>query len=920
MTVIHAVGNTMTGGTIMKTALSKKLASVGLSLLITAGSISIGAVADLAVSAAEVDASEYSYSITPLLAPFNNYFFVETDNPDPNSFRFVDPSSVYHVPQGADDTSMATVGCIYIRYADINYDDRKTGRVNGGYIFSSSDTDGGELVLQKQKKSDNWWESGWEDTEMKFTLPALIDECDYLISNFADKNSFFENMSAVQRGFESVCLYSGSYIRGDLVRDADYWFLSNSPHVDQLFYLQSPYNREDNESLFASAIYPFRYDSIGFPSVMGAVAYRLDNSSTCEWNSEYHWLIDVTCNGVTRSYGGAGEGKGQGIEKENIKQFFTFGKNGTEISLESIRELLEYYSKLDIADDVPTDDAPTWHDIWETAGNGAWIRLVAAYSIFGGSGEGYSYVWQSGEGTEFYTDVTSTGTQLYWFGDLEIASDIWIDGRYINSHEVYEPGAVLEDHPHSKLLLRNVTVPEVKVSYDTVFNYEEYRYEYPITDVSVKLKKKDKVIYYYDEDRDLWTLADYYAGFEYASVDDIFEFIESGRLDEKYADMITLTNEQVKALRPDRNTNKKPKTGYIYDCSDAPGTPYTLVPLTDSRIKLTLSSTVFNADGKVKLPEVKLTDNGKVLKENKDYYIEYSEPYSKAPGKYTLTVVSMGNYSGKLTRSYNIYTPADSLSLSEKTVSLRVGEKFTLAASTEPAEAVESVVWSSSDPKVAKVTNGVVKGIGKGSAVIKAKTSNGKVAVCRVYVGMPLTNNLTLSASSIMEGKSVTVKCAAVGGSSPYKYSVLYRKTGTAKWKTAQAFGTGDSIRLTFNKAGEYEIKVKTKDAKGKTVSSLLKLKVKKPLTNRSVLSTDTIAAGERVKIRGFADGGSGGYQFAFYCKKANGTKWTRLRDYAEGNIMLYKPKSAADYVFRVYVKDSSGKKVVKELALSVKK
>ena len=109
MTVIHAVGNTMTGGTIMKTALSKKLASVGLSLLITAGSISIGAVADLAVSAAEVDASEYSYSITPLLAPFNNYFFVETDNPDPNSFRFVDPSSVYRDPQGADDTSMATV-------------------------------------------------------------------------------------------------------------------------------------------------------------------------------------------------------------------------------------------------------------------------------------------------------------------------------------------------------------------------------------------------------------------------------------------------------------------------------------------------------------------------------------------------------------------------------------------------------------------------------------------------------------------------------------------------------------------------------------------------------------------------------------------------------------------------------------------
>ena len=45
------------------------------------------------VSAASV--TDYSYEVTPLLAPFNNFFFVKTDNPDPCSFSFEDLSSKY---------------------------------------------------------------------------------------------------------------------------------------------------------------------------------------------------------------------------------------------------------------------------------------------------------------------------------------------------------------------------------------------------------------------------------------------------------------------------------------------------------------------------------------------------------------------------------------------------------------------------------------------------------------------------------------------------------------------------------------------------------------------------------------------------------------------------------------------------------
>ena len=43
------------------------------------------------VRAAEIpDVTDYSYTVTPLLEPFCYYLYVQTDNPDPTSFRLVD--------------------------------------------------------------------------------------------------------------------------------------------------------------------------------------------------------------------------------------------------------------------------------------------------------------------------------------------------------------------------------------------------------------------------------------------------------------------------------------------------------------------------------------------------------------------------------------------------------------------------------------------------------------------------------------------------------------------------------------------------------------------------------------------------------------------------------------------------------------
>ena len=90
-----------------------------------------------------------------------------------------------------------------------------------------------------------------------------------------------------------------------------------------------------------------------------------------------------------------------------------------------------------------------------------------------------------------------------------------------------------------------------------------------------------------------------------------------------------------------------------------------------------------------------------------------------------------------------------SFSISKSSVSLYVGKTTTLKATYEPADAGVSVVWTSSDPSVATVTDGVVKAIGYGKASITATSAANSAAkaVCEVSVFEHCTG-IELSATS----------------------------------------------------------------------------------------------------------------------------------------------------------------------------
>lgn len=88
------------------------------------------------------------------------------------------------------------------------------------------------------------------------------------------------------------------------------------------------------------------------------------------------------------------------------------------------------------------------------------------------------------------------------------------------------------------------------------------------------------------------------------------------------------------------------------------------------------------------------------------------------------------------------------ISLSADSATVKTGESYTLTAVVSPENASnKNVTWSSSAPDIASVNNGVVTGIEKGTAVITARTDNGKTAACTITVTS--SGALSLSSTSL---------------------------------------------------------------------------------------------------------------------------------------------------------------------------
>lgn len=506
----------------------------------------------------------YKYEVIPLVAPFNSYFFIKTDNPDPESFSFKDPDSKY-----ADKDSYGTITPTLTQYADVVYEKKDTARVKGGYIATGSKTDGGELILVDRtvtgeipvlnlntgvtKKEKQY---STTDTDYKVKTEAVVDNADYLIDTYGkDKTDFFDRMDAIQSGFNSVCLYSGVSVRSNILKDEkSFWGVSTSPHKDQAFYIQDPYySANDGKSMLISGLYPFRYDSLGFPGMLSTIARRI-NPKVQISSTDAHYLVSMTLDGKTRSYGGAGTGGGQGITEDLIKYFYKFDSSADDaakdMTLATTKSRITEYGKMTVAP-LKKEGEITWSDIAKSVGSGSYMKVHLILSIFGGGAKGYTYMYSNGSSTSYF-------------------SNAWFDGRYFNSYEFFEKGTKFggenEEANTAAIVIKD---PVAKVPSDG----NDYKYN------GYYLNKYDKYdpetgtwsgYYYfrYDKDSDCW-ISGIYSSLTYYDTGKK-EYLKCE--DKDFKDALTLTRDEIKEMGIDANADQNPSEFLIYDMTEEPGT------------------------------------------------------------------------------------------------------------------------------------------------------------------------------------------------------------------------------------------------------------------------------------------------------------------------------------------------------------
>ncbi len=181
---------------------------------------------------------------------------------------------------------------------------------------------------------------------------------------------------------------------------------------------------------------------------------------------------------------------------------------------------------------------------------------------------------------------------------------------------------------------------------------------------------------------------------------------------------------------------------------------------------------------------------------------------------------------------------AERVDISRDELELDMGETFTLTASVYPADVWNTeLVWSSSDEKVATVSNsGIVKAVAKGTATIKAKTRYGDTfAECAVTVGNSLevaayqngayitwqkrdwTGNwevTIMQGSNVIENRKVTDNsyyCQKLLPNTTYNVTIKGDGEKSLTFTTAKAFSQFahmDGIKGTYSTDEQIQLKV----------------------------------------------------------------------------------------------------------------
>lgn len=502
---------------------------------------------------------QYSYKLTPMLAPFADYFYLETNDPDPFDLEFVDQNTIY--ADAKNDPAIITIDDTH--YFDVSYTDLNARRTSRGYIFKcdksegNSISDGGNLVMKRKvfKEGNSraytletkrtqviqtkygeapiiWPSETYMDTNVTISLPTLKTDDQYLIDTYTTPNqSFFEKMNAIQTALDHIAVYPRSFLNTSKPTKhypalcvSRYPELSLNPHSELTYRSYSL----DHLACLSQSLYPFVLSSLGFPGTLERVAKKLDPTCTIE-NTSWHWMIKVTKDGQMNYYGGEGRGGNNPMLDTHIHESYRFDGTSddyyTKANLDNLRQLLLAYAEYGKEDMANNNELLSGETFKKTVGDGAWLRVGIEQSTK------ITYDYEMKQSNDNYVALSNT----------------WVDGRYISSHESFIRDTKFDDCKTASIALLNQTITD-----------------------STGQPHQVNMLFTYNSQYNVWIDEDdysYFYGKSFVNVDST-------------PDEFVLTQDEVKEMNKnkdtalDRNTNVIPEHGLIYDGSAQPGTPF----------------------------------------------------------------------------------------------------------------------------------------------------------------------------------------------------------------------------------------------------------------------------------------------------------------------------------------------------------
>ena len=112
-----------------------------------------------------------------------------------------------------------------------------------------------------------------------------------------------------------------------------------------------------------------------------------------------------------------------------------------------------------------------------------------------------------------------------------------------------------------------------------------------------------------------------------------------------------------------------------------------------------------------------------------------------------------------------VITPASSITFNENTINIKVGESMQLKATILPAEASQnSILWSSSDEEVCKVSNdGLITAVSTGECVISATTSSSSTSKIKAECTVIVTDETT-GIETVKDNSSYPIEVYNING------------------------------------------------------------------------------------------------------------------------------------------------------------